>query len=123
MRISDWSSDVCSSDLPPAIREIAAPALSRREKRHEIGSIARTKVGGEMTAPCYYIHERRKQAASIRRVGRYLMAEMIDPFGREITYQRVSVTERCEFRSEEHTSELKSLMSRSYDVHCLNKKN
>src|SRR3546814_13465415 len=88
MRISDWSSDVCSSDLgpgPPAIREIAAPAPSRREKRHEIGSIARTKVGGEMTAPCYYIHERRKQAASIRRVGRYLMAEMIDPFGRAIT--------------------------------------
>src|SRR3546814_621551 len=101
MRISDWSSDVCSSDLgpgPPAIREIAAPALSRREKRHEIGSIARTKVGGEMTAPCYYIHERRKQAASIRRVGRYLMAEMIDPFGRAITYLRVSVTDRCDFR-------------------------
>src|SRR3546814_15559395 len=51
-----------------------------------------------MTAPCYYIHERRKQAASIRRVGRYLMAEMIDPFGRAITYLRVSVTDRCDFR-------------------------
>src|SRR3546814_9552832 len=101
-----------------------------------------------MTAPCYYIHERRKQAASIRRVGRYLMAEMIDPFGRAITYLRVSVTDRCDFRcvycmaedmsflpkkeilsleeldrrSEEHTSELQSLMRISYAVFCLKKK-
>src|SRR3546814_10300376 len=86
-------------------------------------SIARTKVGGEMTAPCYYIHERRKQAASIRRVGRYLMAEMIDPFGRAITYLRVSVTTvaTSAARSEEHTSELQSLIRISYAVFCLKK--
>src|SRR3546814_1844892 len=104
------------------------------------------------------------------------MAEMIDPFGRAITYLRVSVTDRCDFRcvycmaedmsflpkkeilsleeldrvcsafvrrgvkklrltggeplvrrdimkrSEEHTSELQSLMRISYAVFCLKKK-
>src|SRR3546814_6238578 len=86
MRISDWSSDVCSSDLGEhgAVVE------------HERRDIA---FGGDR--------------AIIRAVGRNLGLE-IDAL----------VIERQPgfVRSEEHTSELQSLMRISYAVFCLKKK-
>src|SRR3546814_2797442 len=35
MRISDWSSDVCSPDLPAAHRDILAPRVAVVEQRHD----------------------------------------------------------------------------------------
>src|SRR3546814_13814209 len=38
MRISDWSSDVCSSDLPDEARARALEAEQQAEKRHSSGN-------------------------------------------------------------------------------------
>src|SRR3546814_671304 len=40
MRISDWSSDVCSSDLPDAPLRPAAPARSRLRRHRDPGAKA-----------------------------------------------------------------------------------
>src|SRR3546814_13282082 len=44
MRISDWSSDVCSSDLAVALR-LDAGGIDRRLGKHEVG-----RIGGCMLA-------------------------------------------------------------------------
>src|SRR3546814_9841618 len=88
MRISDWSSDVCSSDL--RVREQGVLDLSRVDvegARHDHVVLA--------------VHD--EQVA--------LVVEVAD-------FARVEPA-----RSEEHTSELQSLMRISYAVFCLKKKN
>src|SRR3546814_5400422 len=89
MRISDWSSDVCSSDLVPA-----APAARRAQQADDPLRIARPPPAATKmtTAPA-----RPDNALSCR-------------------------SRRAPLRSEEHTSELQSLMRISYAVFCLKKK-
>src|SRR3546814_6930981 len=94
MRISDWSSDVCSSDLaalPPVF-----PAF---------GPIARDLI---------QLHRRLRRG---RCPGHYPghLSNMAAP------YPCRPAEAAC--RSEEHTSELQSLMRISYAVFCLKKKN
>src|SRR3546814_2753173 len=96
MRSSDWSSDVCSSDLarPPCldgIRGRPGDALHRQVQA------ARTDPPG-----------RPARIASRRRPGLNASAAFIR--GHRAP------------RSEEHTSELPSLMRTSYAVFCLKKK-
>src|SRR3546814_7861432 len=93
MRISDWSSDVCSSDLrrswlqPTCSQPWAGPPYSSRSRRfaggHSHAAIVQSRSVGSRTAQC----------ATARSI-----------------------------RSEEHTSELQSLMRISYAVFCLKKK-
>src|SRR3546814_9526123 len=95
MRISDWSSDVCSSDL----KGLCILHHSRR-------GIAVT--GSEIVKSCFspdISSFRRKTWRSIleRRILSYICADVAS-------------------RSEEHTSELQSLMRISYAVFCLKKK-
>src|SRR3546814_2333925 len=80
MRISDWSSDVCSSDLHPRRRQ---PRVGRKDAR---SSDLRRSVRHERILLC---------------LARNAPARL---------------------RSEEHTSELQSLMRISYAVFCLKKK-
>src|SRR3546814_9525526 len=88
MRISDWSSDVCSSDLYLVGSHCDAAAMP-----HEIRLIA---IGRDQNDPD---HAARRRCDVLRiRVG----------FGQR--------------KSEEHTSELQSLMRISYAVFCLKKK-
>src|SRR3546814_5786962 len=96
MRISDWSSDVCSSDLAAARREPA----SRRGGRADHARRRRDQVldGAELVS--------RRRA----RQGRHL----------QLRHQARRLP-RAQ-RSEEHTSELQSLMRISYAVFCLKKK-
>src|SRR3546814_2461652 len=91
MRISDWSSDVCSSDLERKLAE------QRLQMRHG-GAAAR--AGANALSRFHHQHQR----------GR----------GVRIGFQRQV---RIGDRSEEHTSELQSLMRNSYAVFCLKKKN
>src|SRR3546814_4598198 len=89
MRISDWSSDVCSSDLNGA---------------SEVGGLflhpaARAGGLGLLLARSRYLFIARHRA----RFGDRILAELRG-------------------RSEEHTSELQSLMRISYAVFCLKKK-
>src|SRR3546814_8267546 len=107
MRISDWSSDVCSSDLsasfiPPSA---IADGFGRRDD---------------------VVDGRQRQLFQIGGIGhRHVLAA--DP-----RHRRVEIVEgqfhhaggnlRADTRSEEHTSELQSLMRISYAVYRLKKK-
>src|SRR3546814_2289554 len=93
MRISDWSSDVCSSDLEQvgvAGLETQLAEVELLVERHVVRSVIRAEL--------------RRQ-----RIG----VEHIRPR---------HVARHDEIRSEEHTSELQSLMRISYAVFCLKKK-
>src|SRR3546814_2003393 len=131
MRISDWSSDVCSSDLRAQPRALLGPtvaALPLSNAAHHLvgaGSITRKPPAPiSLTSSARSAMPRllkRKMpsippnpsAASRRLVGKLL------PGFQSRAMRTVSNTES---RSEEHTSELQSLMRISYAVFCLKKK-
>src|SRR3546814_3132985 len=119
MRISDWSSDVCSSDLLADDGIAAHPA-------ERLGDLARGHslfphrleridafVGPGHVGPSKSFAGLRAAAAAITRS----QHEQPAPFRRN----PVGGGE-CPRRSEEHTSELQSLMRISYAVFCLKKK-
>src|SRR3546814_3984151 len=106
MRISDWSSDVCSSDLPDRLAEMA-PGFPDDEDR---------LVGG-LEAQCRHFPVIGEQPYAADRGRRQN--------GRSAPRRLALVIERDvagHDRSEEHTSELQSLMRISYAVFCLKKK-
>src|SRR3546814_7545110 len=116
MRISDWSSDVCSSDLDMGSMGI-----------YQLFGKDGTAFGGMMNKPgempnpvwTYYFNVDGIEAAAARvkeRRGTVLNGPHQVPGGSWII--------QCldpQGRSEEHTSELQSLMRISYAVFCLNK--
>src|SRR3546814_2077763 len=129
LRISDWCSDVCSSDLSahracdasarwhePCREGICRGAGPRRSRCPHPVTLCRGRVATEAGPPGQSLFSRRgvrrhiassgnaaggAQAALVRHDGQYCGAG-------------------C--RSEEHTSELQSLMRISYAVFCLKKK-
>src|SRR3546814_4523894 len=115
MRISDWSSDVCSSDLQGLLR-----AVIERGEQERRATLDRMITQMELPAEI------------LRLVARYLHDHLMTP--RAISLTRIIIAESlrdphfgrgfCEdhVRSEEHTSELQSLMRTSYAVFCLIKK-
>src|SRR3546814_9232029 len=110
MRISDWSSDVCSSDLTGPVSEVVAVTQRNRHQQGEAGE--RAVPPPVPPAPAQFM------CAAIGGIGGKTIVQggvrgrvSIDP-----TPQGLS-------RSEEHTSELQSLMRISYAVFCLKKKN
>src|SRR3546814_8473204 len=118
MRISDWSSDVCSSDLLQVLEQHVGsgeepvqrrPALRAAEVQRDAALAG--IVGGEVAADAA---ELRMPATRILAAGRF----DLDDLGAEIG--EIPAAERT--RSEEHTSELQSLMRISYAVFCLKKK-
>src|SRR3546814_1591598 len=118
MRISDWSSDVCSSDL--LLAGCAAAASNHAGPRR----------GHAGCAECGRHSCRWRQVM--------VAADIFRPFPpRALAWLRqrpavstellallasVFFTVACNYRSEEHTSELQSLMRISYAVFCLKKK-
>src|SRR3546814_4498013 len=88
LRISDWSSDVCSSDL------IATKAAARKPER---AAVDRDEI---------FVHH-----VIVQREEGLAVIDLGGSRGIEIG------------RSEEHTSELQSLMRLSYAVFCLKKNN
>src|SRR3546814_2470242 len=105
MRISDWSSDVCSSDLPHA-----CDGAGRTLRRHGAASAAARSrnAAAQMDAPpfarfCYLLRH-------------------FPPARRLARAHRAAVEIARADRSEEHTYELQSLMRKSYAVFCLKKK-
>src|SRR3546814_7019511 len=118
MRISDWSSDVCSSDLDighgdrrgqmPEGNMIAAERLER-----EVG-VEHLVIGIAVEQLCRLIvHDFANQRGDRLALVEPLSAQLRQRLG------RLGLVER----SEEHTSELQSLMRLSYAVFCLNNKN
>src|SRR3546814_5663936 len=96
MRISDWSSDVCSSDLH---RPLPPMGLCGGETCLRGGHRSRVEQGLQRCNDVSAVASPSRQGAS---------AISPPPFRNN--------------RSEEHTSELQSLMRNSYAVFCLKKK-
>src|SRR3546814_1170566 len=103
MRISDWSSDVCSSDLSAYDFSIYG-GLSA-----QLARISADTIRDEEGESFYHVYLRTEENALHHR-GELLP---IIP-GMTVTAEIL--------RSEEHTSELQSLMRISYAVFCLKKK-
>src|SRR3546814_6000437 len=124
MRISDWSSDVCSSDL--ADGGAAAVEKARRvvDRRREIGDAV--LVGQHLpvhrhllTAVVGPLDHRDGDAAAAGGGDGGDHRGLAEGAGKAAHLQ----VELLRRRSEEHTSELQSLMRISYAVFCLKKKN
>src|SRR3546814_4983537 len=102
MRISDWSSDVCSSDL------LVVPV--ERTEHGDIehaANLERQPVAAPDSAPAVFRHQPLHRHVEIVSRGEGLLEKILAQNA----------------RSEEHTSELQSLMRISYAVFCLKKKN
>src|SRR3546814_9573244 len=108
MRISDWSSDVCSSDLNALLATILADATNLGLSRMAAASQGVTRDQLLWTHDAY-IRDDSYRAA---------LAVLINAHHR-LPFSRVWGAGR----SEEHTSELQSLMRISYAVFCLKKQN
>src|SRR3546814_9486233 len=103
MRISDWSSDVCSSDLRASAAACAARIESLLLRRQRL-------VGGRSRAEdelSLLAQHRQHQKDALHRARKQL--------------PRRNARRAGDGRSEEHTSELQSLMRNSYAVFCLKK--
>src|SRR3546814_8369530 len=125
MRISDWSSDVCSSDLEGACQRcLGARRRDRRAGGDAVGHRAHCRhLGAELrqSLPDVVILERAGTKALPRHVDEPLDdCAVTDVF--EHTRSAALESEGGHRRSEEHTSELQSLMRNSYAVFCLKKK-
>src|SRR3546814_1959546 len=116
MRISDWSSDVCSSDLSRR-----KPGAAQQPPRQE----ARADPYPRGHAPHLAAIERRGRGRAADRHHRAALAA-ISRDARAYPVRPVSKRRdpnpTFDLRSEEHTSELQSLMRISYAVFCLKKK-
>src|SRR3546814_6790366 len=120
MRISDWSSDLCSSDLAKTLDVLVRQFLSKQAKQLAYGDdnlvdlndffrswVARQGVAVRAyfeTEKTYGVHVVDKVTANPGVTG-------CEPIGVQ--------TDHITIRSEEHTSELQSLMRISSAVFCL----
>src|SRR3546814_1804902 len=106
MRISDWSADVCSSDLRVlGIGALAAPA----------------ELDDDHLAILRYMRRQRLEIAGVAREPGHAQdrRRILAAFGPGIDAR---VQPDAVVRSEAHTSELQSLMRISYAVFCLKNK-
>src|SRR3546814_8910256 len=140
MRISDWSSDVCSSDLidgvhkadypkvteqcylcdlcyqtkcpytPPHPWNVDFPHLMLRAK-----AVAFERDGAPLSSKILSSTRTVGKLASIPVVVQVINAANRNPAARQLLEKTLGVDANA--RSEEHTSELQSLMRTSYDVY------
>src|SRR3546814_1637022 len=139
MRISEWRSDVCSSDL------LAAELLQRRQRAVALAEALHAptlRIDADQLRARRGLADRGRQLGHLRPGGEVALEQ--DHAGAGVVLQPVALlgiqfgagdadhehgrwtsgmTNRIVAqRSEEHTSELQSLMRISYAVFCLNKK-
>src|SRR3546814_8204152 len=107
MSISDWSSDVCSSDL---VRSHQAGCNFRVPARFKLACLQTNHI------QCSYV------LIAYGALEYLLRAERNDAAGSSSRQSQVRLPFLGGDRSEEHTSELQSLMRSSYAVFCLKKK-
>src|SRR3546814_1814798 len=120
MRISDWSLDVCSSDLDPsaAQRRMKGPAMSVLQVRNVNKSFAGLRALNDVNL----MIEEGSVHAIIGPNGAG-KSTLLNCFVGRLKPDTGSVEfNGTSLRSEEHTSELQSLMRISYAVFCLKKK-
>src|SRR3546814_1882174 len=120
MRISDWSSDVCSSDLSrgTASRGHLAPGSGAiaPSPGHLPFQIAARGEWPRALRKVRAMTKKNKNGAAMP------LIRMIDSEADALTELTLQQQRDSISRSEEHTSELQSLMRISYAVFCLKKK-
>src|SRR3546814_2524981 len=110
MRISDWSSDVCSSDLASTATHTIMCWNSRMGSSSRCGNISTHTMSGKSLAKMFMMSLSRRTGVSSGN------GDLDAAPGQHLAGLS------CNTRSEEHTSELQSLMRISYAVFCLKKK-
>src|SRR3546814_5308742 len=111
MRISDWSSDVCSSDLGRRISCCKEQFSSRK----------RPSCRSERLTPSLFItigNGRRCNGQTGKTRNMMTLSDAFSPWA----IQSIPISMSCAIRSEEHTSELQSLMRTTYAVLCFKTK-
>src|SRR3546814_9834871 len=117
MRISDWSSDVCSSDLliidqTEALTTVDVNTGGFVGGRNFDDTIFKTNLEAAVALA---------RQLRLRNLGGIIILDFIDMD--DVEHRNSVLTELNKaLRSEEHTSELQSLMRNSYAVFCLKKK-
>src|SRR3546814_2295484 len=136
MRISDWSSDVCSSDLKSATRWCSITRLTANwlcwARSSSPNSVPISSSTWNLESGCDEVLSTILNTTICRALAFFDFAletgeeEPIDS-ARALLATAVSLADNAEniplWRSAAHTSELQSLMRFSYAVFCLNKQN
>src|SRR3546814_10834423 len=129
MRISDWSSDVCSSDLAPILSHANDGGVRARMGRPILhppfAGARRLGAHDSPAARAGLLHPLALAAYAARDAGEASVDEVAERLARSLQVNRHPGEGRdltVSVRSEEHTSELQSLMRISYAVFCLKKK-
>src|SRR3546814_4568358 len=119
MRISDWSSDVCSSDLCDR-RRCLQDALQLLDEIVRVQEAHAAKEHVDAAAPCLHLGQAQRHEIVVVHVdaSRHPAGGQIAP-GLILEASRAGIGD---IRSEEHTSELQSLIRISYAVFCLQQK-
>src|SRR3546814_6839512 len=118
MRISDWSSDVCSSDLPSSVNNQEASLIQLLEPDRSAITCRSQAVDDAVVL----VLDVTVEQPSLAKLAEPLLQEVevirdqVEPAVDDRLNPRES--DRRLPRSEEHTSELQSLMRISYAVFC-----
>src|SRR3546814_10177872 len=124
MRISDWSSDVCSSDLR-ASAEGNAAQLEHMSVQRTVTAIADADLSNAtLRLEAWKSADLSAQSAGDAlartergyQLGQIDLADLLYARRQANAARRSEIMARSEARSEEHTSELQSLMRTSYAV-------
>src|SRR3546814_3576172 len=115
MRISNWSSDVCSSDLLDPVahgRHVVGEAVVHERHDAQIPTRLAARTLGQ-------------QLEDRGILGRHVRGRVLEEASHLVNEQEQAttglLTHGASERSEEHTSELQSLMRNSYAGFCLKK--
>src|SRR3546814_7161538 len=129
MRISDWRSDVCSSDLGTICRLIRRD-LSKLSLDTPLSEIEPGEGGPVVTGAYKNMMAIRKDGRGLT-IGEAALLQATTWWSPRLVGTAETIADGlqdmfenncCDGRSEEHTSELQSLMRISYAVFCLKKK-
>src|SRR3546814_4178285 len=125
MRISDWSSDVCSSDLRQGGRLLALPVATPTAREHAQhldtpGAFEPPRRFGIGLSRLDELQQATIELGDLPRVTVRGLDLRLDAAVAAIAAP--TCADDIQRRSEEHTSELQSLMRISYAVFCLKKK-
>src|SRR3546814_1496223 len=114
MRISDWSSDVCSSDLIDLLFFMPA-GMNTASINHQGRPVETPHSNDRARQILITAHDRYQPVIPLAAHHRF------NAIGNKIAGREGKIHTKST-RSEEHTSELQSLMRNSYAVFCLQKK-
>src|SRR3546814_3162135 len=126
MLIRDWRSDVCASDLEVGealvdelelVAQVGLVDLERHDAGVLLAAVAGEREAGEGPG-AVDDQPGAHQLVDLRAGGRQ---RQLDRIGHHVGLDHALYPQTVEDRSEEHTSELQSLMRISYAVFCLKK--